>query len=106
MSAKIDSNHKFLYAVIKHNVGSIDYKAVAKATSMTEGAARMRMSRLRKSLDTHVDKDAKVDPKTAKSVDAVPSDSDTPTPKKPRLMKKGKTVSKTETPADEAAGAN
>lgn len=74
---------------------------MAKATSMTEGAARMRMSRLRKSLDTHVDKDANVDPKAAKSVDAVPSDSDAPTPKKRRLAKRGKDAPKTESPVDD-----
>ncbi|PKY05511.1 hypothetical protein P168DRAFT_125897 [Aspergillus campestris IBT 28561] len=101
MSAKTDSNHKFLYAVIKHSVGSVDYKAVAKATNMTEGAARMRMSRLKKSMDTTVDKDAKVDPKAAKSEDKAPSDSDAPIPKKRRQLKRGKDVSKTESPADD-----
>lgn len=145
MSARTDSNHKFLYAVIKHSVGSVslhlpiynprtavrdkealgssevddvqvglvsryknyanyqqvDYKAVAKATNMTEGAARMRMSRLRKSLDTAVDKDAKADPKAAKSEDKEPSDSDALIPKKRRLLKRGKDFSKTESPADD-----
>ncbi|RAL04745.1 uncharacterized protein BO80DRAFT_441602 [Aspergillus ibericus CBS 121593] len=58
----IDTSLVFLYVcLLKSDFKTIDFKAVADATELNVGAARMRYSRLKKQLDGAVKDDGKFD---------------------------------------------
>lgn len=81
----------------------MDCKALAKSTNSTEMAARMRILRLKRALDSHINENAKVDAKAANSADETQSDHESPVAKKRRVVKRKRAFPKTESHADELA---
>ncbi|PYI06776.1 hypothetical protein BO78DRAFT_110985 [Aspergillus sclerotiicarbonarius CBS 121057] len=77
----LDTSLVFLYVcLLKSDFKNIDFKAVADATELNVGAARMRYSRLKKLLDAAVKDDGKFDLKRGETGEASSSASASTTP--------------------------